>query len=207
KMNLLAGGDPAKVNFLFPSKTGREVPPAALQPLGAEAHAGSNAWAIAGLHTASGKPILSSDMHLEFSIPGIWYLVHLSSPSLNVAGVSLPGVPGVVVGHNDRIAWGVTNLHYDVQDLYAEKFEDRTGRYEFRGQVLQARLERDLIPVRNARPVEQPNWVTVHGPVRAEGTMRLALRWTAAEPGAFQYPFIELNRARNWQEFTKALSR
>lgn len=207
KANMLAGGNPAKVNFLFPTRTGREVPPAALQPLGAEAQVGSNAWAIAGSHTASGKPMLSNDMHLEFSIPGIWYLVHLSSPSLNVAGVSLPGVPGVIVGHNDRIAWGVTNLHYDVQDFYAEKFEDRTGRYEFRGQVLQARLERDVIPVRKARPVEQLNWVTVHGPVRAEGKMRLALRWMAAEPGSYQFPFIELNRARNWQEFTKALSR
>jgi penicillin amidase len=207
KQNMLAGGDPAKVNFLFPVRTGRELPPGPLLPGGAELQPGSNAWAIAGVHTASGKPIVSNDMHLEFSIPGIWYLVHLQAPGLNAAGVSLPGVPGIIVGHNERIAWGVTNLHYDVQDLYIEKFDDRTGRYEFRGQVLQARPERELIRVKDARPVELVNWVTVHGPVRAEGKQRLALRWVAAEPGSFQFPFIELNRARNWQEFTKAISR
>src|SRR5579863_926156 len=207
KQNMLAGGNVAKVNFLFPVRTGHEIPPGALQPLSAETHPGSNAWAIAGSHTASGKPLLSNDMHLEFSIPGIWYLAHLQSPRLNAAGVSLPGVPGVIVGHNERIAWGVTNLHYDVQDLYIEKFDDRTGRYEFRGQTLQARAEREVIPVRNARPVEMLNWVTGHGPVRAEGNQRLALRWTAAEPASFQFPFVEINHARNWQEFTKAISR
>jgi penicillin amidase len=207
KQNMLAGGDPAKVNFLFPVRTGHEVPPGNPQPVGAQPQPGSNAWAVGGSHTASGKPLVSNDMHLEFSIPGIWYLAHLQSPGLNVAGVSLPGVPGVIVGHNDRIAWGVTNLHYDVQDLYVEKLDDRTGRYEFRGHVLQARAERELIRVKNDRPVEIINWVTVHGPVRAEGKLRLALRWVAAEPATFQFPFLELNRARNWQEFTKAISR
>jgi len=204
---MLEGGDRTKVDFLFPARTGREMPPGMLQPMGREAQPGSNAWAIAGSHTASGKPLVSNDMHLEFSIPGIWCLVHLQSPGLNVAGVSLPGVPGVIVGHNERIAWGVTNMHYDVQDLYIEKFDDRTGRYEFRGQVLQARQERELILVKNARPVEVPNWVTVHGPVRAEGKLRLALRWTAAEPGSFQFPFLDVNRAHNWQEFVQAISR
>ena len=166
----------------------------------------SSSTMIAGSHTASGKPLVSNDMHLDFSIPGIWYLVHLQSPGLNVAGVSLPGAPGVIVGHNERIAWGVTNLHYAVQDLYIEKFDDRTGRYEFRGQVLQARAERELIRIKNAQPVELVNWVTVHGPVRGEGRLRLALRWVAAEPESFQFPFLEVNRARNWQEFLKAIS-
>ena len=207
KQQMLAGGNPAKVDFLFPSRTGHEVPPGALQPAGTELQAGSNAWAIAGSHTASGKPLVSNDMHLEFSIPGIWYLVHLQAPGLNVAGVSLPGTPGVIVGHNERIAWGVTNLHYDVQDLYIEKFDDRTGRYQFRGQALQARLEREFIQVKNAHPVELLNWVTVHGPVRAEGKVRLALRWVAAEPGIFQFPFLEVDRARNWEEFRKAVAR
>ncbi len=207
KQRMLAGGDRNKVDFLFPLRTGREMPPGVLLPVGKEAQPGSNAWAIAGAHTASGKPLVSNDMHLEFSIPGIWYLVHLESPGLNVAGVSLPGVPGVIVGHNERIAWGVTNLHYDVQDLYIEKIDDRTGRYEYRGQILQAREEREIIRIKNDRPLELLNWVTVHGPVRREGKLRLALRWVAAGPGAFQFPFLELNRARNWQEFTRAISR
>ena len=71
---------------------------------------GSNAWAIAGSHTASGKPLLSNDMHLEYSLPGIWYMTHLEAPGLDVAGVALPGAPGIIVGHNQRIAWGITNL-------------------------------------------------------------------------------------------------
>jgi len=195
KQKMLEGGDRAKVDFLFPVRSGQELQP------------GSNAWAIAGSHTASGKPIVSNDMHLEFSIPGIWYLVHLQAPGWNVAGVSLPGTPGVIVGHNDRIAWGVTNLHYDVQDLYIEKFDDRTGRFEFQGKTLQARPEREVIPVKNAKPVELINWVTVHGPIRAEGQRRLALRWTAAIPGIFEFPFLDLDRAHNWQEFTNALRR
>jgi penicillin G amidase len=201
KQKMLEGGDRAKVNFLFPVRTGHELPP------GSDVQPGSNAWAIAGAHTASGKPMVSSDMHLEFSIPGIWYLVHLKAPGWNVAGVSLPGAPGVIVGHNDRLAWGVTNLHYDVQDLYMEKFDDRTGRFEFRGKVLQAHAEREVIRVRNAKPVDLTNWVTVHGPIRPEGNLRLALRWTAALSGTFQFPFLELDRAHNWQEFTKALRR
>lgn len=206
KWHMLEDGDRAKVDFLFPARTGREMPPGSPQPVGVEAQPGSNAWAIAGSHTASGKPLVSNDLHLEFSIPGIWYLVHLRSPGLNVAGVSLPGVPGVIVGHNERIAWGVTNMHFDVQDLYIEKFDDRSGRYEFRGQVMQARPERELIRVKNGRPVELVNWVTVHGPVRAEGQLRLALRWAAAEPGSFQFPFLDVDRAGNWREFTQAIS-
>ena len=207
KQKMLEGGDRAKVNFLFPVHSGHELPPGILQPVGAEVQPGSNAWAIAGSHTASGKPIVSSDMHLEYSIPGIWYLVHLKAPGWNVAGVSLPGAPGVIVGHNERIAWGVTNLHYDVQDLYAEKFDDRTGRFEFQGKILQARAEHEVIRVKNAKPEELTNWVTVHGPIRAEGRLRLALRWTAAIPGIFQFPFLELDRAHNWREFTSALRR
>lgn len=206
KAQMLNGGDRTKVDFLFPTRTGREFPPGMLQPVG-ETQPGSNAWAIAGSHTASGKPLVSNDMHLEYSIPGIWYMVHLRAPGLNVAGVSLPGVPGVIVGHNERVAWGVTNMHFDVQDLYIEKFDDRTGKYEFRGQVLQARPERELILVKKGQTVEMLNWVTLHGPVRPAGPQRLALRWAAAEPGSFQFPFLDVNRARNWQEFTKALSR
>src|ERR1022692_4023154 len=80
-------------------------------------------------HTASGKALLSSDMHLEYSLPGIWYMTHLEAPGMNAAGVALPGTPGIMVGHNKRIAWGITNLGFDVQDLYIEKLDDRTGQY------------------------------------------------------------------------------
>ncbi len=196
KRDLLAGGDRAKVDFLFPPRSGGELQP------------GSNAWAVAGSHTASGKPILCGDMHLDYSIPGIWYLVHLQAPGLDVSGVSLPGAPAVIVGHNRRIAWSVTNLQFDVQDLYIENLDPRTGRYLYRGQWEQARLEREIIRVKGAPAVEMPLWVTRHGPVYIDDAKEhLALRWAAAEPGRFQFPFPEIDRAGNWQEFTRALAR
>ena len=195
KQTMLTGGDPAKVNFLFPDRSGREVQP------------GSNAWAVSGKHTASGKPILANDPHLDFGVPSTWYQVHIQAPDLNVTGVSLPGVPCIIVGHNDRIAWGVTNLGFDVQDLYIEKIDLNTGRYLYRGQTEQARLEHELIPVKDAKPVDFSQWVTRHGPVIPSGKQFLALRWTATEPGSFQFPFLDLNRAANWQQFTAALSR
>lgn len=196
KSTMASAGDAAKVNLLFPIRAGGEVQP------------GSNAWALSGSRTASGKPLLANDPHLEFSIPGIWYMVRLRAPGLDVGGVALPGVPGVVIGHNARIAWGVTNLQYDVQDLYIEKFDPATGRYVFRGQLEQARLERDSIPVKGAAPVEITQWVTRHGPIfTTNNNQFLALRWTAAEPDGFAFPIVDLNRARNWQEFTAALAR
>jgi penicillin amidase len=196
KQGLLAGGDAAKVNFLFPSWSGHEAQP------------GSNAWAVSGAHTASGKPLMANDPHLEFAAPATWYQVHLQAPGLNVIGVSLPGVPAIIVGHNERISWGVTNLGFDVQDLYIEKLDVKTGRYQFRGQTEQARLERETIPVKNEKPVEFSQWVTRHGPVIArDGNQSLALRWTATEPASFQFMFLDLNRAGNWQQFTAALSR
>lgn len=196
KRDMLAAGDKAKVEYLFPVGTG-------LGPL-----PGSNGWAIAGGRTASGKPLLSSDMHLAFGLPGIWYMAQLEAPGLDVGGVTLPGVPGVIVGHNRRIAWGITNLGFDVQDLYIEKFDDRTGRYLFRGQVEQASAERELIRVKGQPAAELLLWVTRHGPLFVtEGGDRMALRWAAAEPGMFQFPFLEINRAGDWREFTAAIGR
>jgi len=196
KQAMLAKGDAVKVNFLFPTWAGTEFQP------------GSNAWAISGKHTASGKPILANDPHLEFSLPSTWYQVHLQAPGLDVTGVSLPGVPAVIIGHNQRIAWGVTNLGFDVQDLYIERFNPRNGQYLFRGKIERARLETERIPVKGAKPEEFQQWVTLHGPISAsEQGKFLALRWSAAEPGSFQFPFLDLNRARNWQEFTAAISR
>ena len=196
KAAMLASGDRAKVDFLFPSRIGTEFQP------------GSNSWALSGKHTASGKPILANDPHLEWGIPSTWYQVHLQAPGLDVIGVSLPGLPCVIIGHNQRIAWGVTNLGYDVQDLYIEKIDPRTGRYLFRGQLEQARSEVEWIAVKGQKPQEFRQWVTRHGPVTIEeGNRFLALRWSAADPSGFQFPFLDLNRANNWAEFTAALAR
>jgi penicillin amidase len=196
KRDMLHAGDPKKVSVLFPVRAGTEVQP------------GSNAWAVAGSRTASGKPLLSNDMHLEYSLPGIWCMAHLQAPGLNVAGVALPGLPGVIVGHNARIAWGITNLQFDVQDLYIEKFDDRTGRYLYNGQQEQARPERELIRVKGKAPVELVVWVTRHGPLFVtEGGNRMALRWVVEDPSVYQYPILEYDRAQNWQQFTAALAR
>lgn len=201
KEGMLRGGEPDKVNYLFPTRIGPEISP------GGDIHPGSNAWAVSGKHTANGKPLLSNDMHIDFSLPGVWYMTHLSAPGLNVEGVALPGVPGIVGGHNDRIAWGMTNLGYDVQELYVEKMDPRTGRYLFAGKVEQARQEREFIYIKGRQPEERQVWVTRHGPVISfTGNRALALRWTAADPAIFQNVFLDINRARNWDEFQKALS-
>lgn len=196
KRNMLASGEAAKVNFLFPAGLGLDVQP------------GSNGWAVSGAHTASGKPLLSNDMHLQYSLPGIWFMTHLEAPGLDVSGVALPGAPGIVVGHNRRIAWGITNLGFDVQDLYIEQLDDRTGRYLYQGQPQQAREEREIIRVKGAAATEARVWVTRHGPIFArDGGALMALRWTAADPGALQYPILDVDRAQNWSEFNQALAR
>lgn len=202
KRELSKGADQAKIDFLFPIRAGTEILPAGdVQP-------GSNAWAVSGAHTLSGKPLLSNDMHLEYSIPGIWYMTGLEAPGLHVAGVALPGVPGIIVGHNEQIAWGVTNLHFDVQELYSEKLDSATGQYLFQGKTEQAVLERELIRVKGTTPVEFRHWITRHGPlVVDEANDHLSLKWTAAQSGNFQFPFLELDRAKNWSEFTAALTR
>jgi penicillin G amidase len=195
KLHMLEKGDREKVAFLYPPRTGAEIQP------------GSNAWTIAGSLTASGKPILANDPHLEFSLPSTWHMIHLRAPGLNVTGVALPGAPGVIIGHNDRIAWGVTNLQFDVQDLYREQIDPQSGRYAFRGAMEQAHLERTAIGVKGEKPSLFEQWVTRHGPVMlSDNGQRYSLRWAASEPG-YQFPFLDLDRARNWQEFTAALAR
>jgi penicillin amidase len=196
KHTMLGPDNQQKVDFLFPTRTIFDVQP------------GSNAWAVSGSLTASGKPLLSNDMHLEYSLPGIWYMTHLEAPGLDVSGVSLPGTPGVMVGHNRRIAWGITNLGFDAQDLYIEQFDERTGRYLYQGRVEQAREEREIIRVKGRNPVEMTVWVTRHGPIFVQDAgNRMSLRWTAAEPGLLQYPILDIDRAQNWQEFTGVLAR
>jgi penicillin amidase len=196
KQHLMGVGDAQKVEFLYPARTGLEVAP------------GSNAWAISGAHTASGKPILAGDPHLDWSIPSPWYLIHLKAGGLDVTGAALPGIPAVVIGHNRSIAWSVTNLEFDVQDLYREQIDPRTGRYQAQGQLKQAALERDWIGVKGQKPVQADAWVTEHGPVVLNDSgSSYALRWAAAEGGVMEFPFLAVDRASNWEEFNDALRR
>lgn len=201
KQQMLKDGEPDKVNYLFPNRAGFEFMP------GGEGHPGSNAWAVSGAHSATGKPLLSSDMHLEFTLPGIWHMEHLMAPGMDVAGVALPGMPGIVSGHNDRIAWGETNLEFNVQDLYTEKIDLRTGQYLYQGKVERARSEREIVSVRGRGNEEMTIWVTRHGPVFEAGDGQVnALRWVAAKPGVFRDVFLQIDRARNWDDFKRALA-
>ncbi len=184
--------DPVRARTLFPAVQGMIVSP------------GSNAWAVSGARTYSGVPMLANDPHLSYGIPSTWHLVEMKAPGLHVIGAALPGVPCVITGHNDRIAWGVTNTQVDAADLYREQLDRRTGRYLFKGNVEQATLDQELIGVRDAKPVAMDIWVTRHGPILVDdGGKFLALQWTAA--GGFELPFFDLDRARNWTEFRAAL--
>jgi penicillin amidase len=188
-LNLAA--DPVKFHTLFPA-TGISVTP------------GSNAWAVAGGHTAGGKPMVANDPHLRYTVPGTWHLVHLKAPGLNVSGAALPGVPCVITGHNENIAWGVTNLGADVLDVYSEQIDERSGRYLFKGKVEQATLDPQTITVKGGKPVQLNIWVTRHGPVFNENGKTYSVRWSAAE--GFGFPFLKLDQAKNWNEFRSALS-
>jgi penicillin amidase len=168
---------------------------------------GSNNWVISGAHTASGKPLLSNDPHLGHSVPSIWYMIHLEAPGMDVSGVSLPGAPTVIIGHNQRIAWGMTNTGPDVQDLYIEQFNPANpNQYLHNGQWVNADVRDEVIKVRGAADRHVTVRVTRHGPIISdEGGRSLALCWTALQPHALQFPFIAINQAQNWQEFTKAI--
>jgi len=196
KLHMLESGDAARVDFLYPRRTGGEVQP------------GSNAWVISGARSTTGKPILANDPHLAWSVPGAWYLVHLRASDLDVAGASLPGVPAVIIGHNRRIAWGLTNLGLEVQDLYREQIDLRTGAYRFQGRIEQAHAERDVIAVKGGPASPADTWITRHGPIFVtDGNQSYSMRWVAAENESLDFAFLALDRAQNWEEFNAALAR
>ena len=183
--------------------------------LHAEALAASNNWVASGKRTVTGKPLLANDPHLAPSAPPIWYMVHLTAPGIRVAGVTAGGIPGVVIGHNERIAWGFTNVGPDVQDLYVEKFDpNNSNRYLTPAGWRDAEVRREQIKVRkdfvstDTNTVDLDVTVTRHGPVIYENAgKRYALRWTAIDPKLNKGIGLEsLNRAGNWKEFTAAIS-
>lgn len=193
-----------------------EIAAAALARVGlyVEGLAASNNWVVSGKHTTTGKPLLANDPHLPASAPSIWYMVHLSAPGMRVAGVAAPGGPGVIIGHNDRIAWGVTNVGPDVQDLYEEKFDPQNPqRYLTPEGWRDVEVRHEVIKVRKGfmdsatEDVKLDVTVTRHGPIVSERAgKRYALRWTALDPQLNTPDSVYLvNRARNWKEFSAAL--
>ena len=172
-------------------------------------HPGSNNWVVSGAHTVSGKPLLSNDMHLELRLPNTWYEAHLICGDFDVVGVTLPGMPYVMVGHNRYIAWGFTNLGPAVEDIYIEKFNDQ-GEYLTPQGWVQPEHRKEIIRVKGKPEVTVDVVVTRHGPIITSlvpgETRQLALRWIIYEPGASKIPFFQVNSAKNWDEFRAAFS-
>jgi penicillin amidase len=189
---------------------------------------GSNNWVIAGKLTATGKPLLANDPHLSAQMPSIWYEIGLHCEPkgqgcpYEVTGFSFAGAPGVVIGHNDRIAWGMTNVGPDVMDLYIEKLNPANpNQYEVDGQWVDMTLVTETIQIAGKAPQELTVRYTRHGPVISDVSKAIggfaensglelpqnfavALRWTALEPVFTFRSLWEINRAQNWDEFRKA---
>jgi len=175
---------------------------------------GSNNWVVHGSRTATGKPLLADDTHLGLDMPSIWYENGLHGGRFDIVGYSFPGVPMVIVGHNQRIAWGVTNLPADVQDFYIEKLDDpaNPSKYEFKGEWQDLQIVRETIEVKGGEPVPLNVLITRHGPIMndvlggMEDAEPLALQWTALE-GTYLFRGVSLiNLATNWDDFRQALN-
>jgi penicillin amidase len=185
---------------------------------------GSNNWVASGHRTASGFPLLANDPHLASRIPSVWYLARLSGgDSFDVMGATLPGAPGVAVGRNRSIAWGVTNVGADVQDFFLERLDAAGRQVEFRGRFEPVRTITEVIDIRGEEPVNLVVRLTRHGPLLSDAINAnlaaqdppapdrtplppLALRWTALDDeDTTVLAFLQLNQARNWSEFTDAL--
>ncbi len=180
-------------------------------------HGASNAWVVDGAHSESGKPLLAHDPHLPFSLPILWYLVRIETPSLHLAGVTTPGVPLVILGHNDRIAWAMTTTGGDVEDLFVEKLDpDDPERYLTPDGPRPFRTRTEIIQVRGKEPVTLRVRETRHGPVISDvvenakaaterGTV-LALAATWLDPdNRIAEAIYHIDKARNWDDFLAAL--
>ena len=175
---------------------------------------GSNNWVVAGSRTASGKPILANDPHLALTAPPVWYFAHLSTPGLNVIGATLPGVPGVILGRNDRIAWGFTNTGPDVQDLFLEKLDSAGGYVAPDGSRAFETIEEKIL-VKGGEGETLRVRVSRHGPVISDVLRTaqdiiprgyvLAFSWTAlAADDRTAQAAVKIGRARDWDGFLAA---
>lgn len=177
---------------------------------------GSNSWVLSGSRTTTGKPILANDPHLGLRTPSVWYLARLAAPGYSVAGATLPGIAGVVIGANERIAWALTSLEPDVQDLFVEELDPADpSRYRWRGSFRPFEVRRETIRVRGSRDVVVDVRRSVHGPIVTDvldgaGSLgaAVALRWAALDDADATAEAIEgINRANGWSDFLAAVSR
>ncbi len=201
----------------------RQVP--GLEWLSPDANAMSNAWVLHGSRTASGRPILANDPHLQIEMPAVWWEVQIVSDTLNVTGVTIPGIPFIVIGHNERVGWGLTNVGTDVQDFFVERLDGARQRYQVGNEWLPLKVRRHEIRVRGRdEPVVFEVRSTRHGPILNPDRWReiqpgdssepialtetvFALKWDAVLAGSSASAFDALARATNWQEFVEAVRR
>ncbi|HEX6739797.1 MAG TPA: penicillin acylase family protein, partial [Vicinamibacteria bacterium] len=186
---------------------------AAARATGEETARGSNNWVVAGSRTATGLPLVANDPHLQLGVPSIWAAVHLRAPGLDVAGVALPGVPGVLIGRTARVAWGCTNVHDDSADLYVvtpdparpDHYQGPQGPEPFR--VIEERIRvRDGTFSTSSHEVVHPVRFTRQGPIIQIDKRPYALRWTALEPRDEASAFLRLNRAQRLEDLHQALA-
>ncbi len=201
--------------FAWPSHAGLAADLARLraidgQPACRGCTPGSNEWVVSGAHTASGKPILSNDMHLDHHIPDIWYEADLEAPGFHAAGVTVPGIPFIIAGHNSHIAWGFTALYADTQDLYVEHLNRSGSAYHDASGWHRLTLLQERIPVRGGPSVPLTIRITNHGPilnpVLPHTPETLSLRWTAYDASANHLPLFALDTAYDWASFRAALA-
>jgi penicillin amidase len=240
--NILRKYGPTVVKDLFPDYPTREDPivpvgtPLDFQPLAAppvpksfeaayamqqlrtepDAELGSNNFAVSGSKSASGYPLLANDPHLQLNLPSIWYQIQLSAPGLNVYGVTIPGAPAVIIGFNENVAWGVTNVAADVLDFYQLKFKDNTRReYWHDGRWKPVRRVVERIKVRGQPDRLDTVLYTHHGPVVYDKDEKPflnqtpighAMRWTAHDGANEVGTFVRLNHARTYADYTAALA-
>ena len=182
-----------------------------LEKLGIVTLSGSNNWAVSGSRSETGKPILSNDMHLGFNVPGFWMQIHQVIPGkLNVTGVLFPGEPFIIAGHNDRIAWGMTNLSVDDIDLFVETVDSTGNNYLYNGEWLPFRTEEHMLKMGPDSSQTRIIKYTHHGPVisgmQGIDDAVLTMCWTGYDYSDEIKAVYNLNRASGWDEFRTALS-
>jgi penicillin amidase len=173
----------------------------------------SNNWSVHGSRTTTGSPMLANDMHLVVMVPSVWYEMHLVGGGFDVTGLSLPGIPLIIAGHNEDLAWGITFAYIDDQDIYLERMKkDNPGLYFHNGEWLKAERIAESIRVKGQdKPAVHEVLETRHGPIISPQVpatkvfeYALALKWSAHDPGCMLPCLIRMNLARNWEEFKSA---
>jgi penicillin amidase len=171
----------------------------------------TNNWILSGDRTVSGKPLLANDPHLEISLPPVWYEMHLFCPALNVIGVTIPGLPWVIIGHNETIAWGLSNSAVDSQDLFIERFNESQDMYWEKDGWIPLMRKEEVIRIKGRKEPERVEvlW-TSRGPVISphivESPNPISLKWTIHGGDRVLKAGYLLNKAKNWDDFSKALS-